>query len=790
MLTRERLWQRLSGKDLWPLAWALAAASALPWLLPEDWDGQLSGIWIALGWALVLLLAPLLRFRRLAVIPLSAALVWGTFGNLRQRALWEAALPSDLQVVEGVVDAPWSLQGEQLSSLLKLEHPPSLKGLKWRLSLPWPSDPEGEPRVLPPLPGTLVRVRAELRPVAPAPRFLAERPLWRARSDRTVRSIHLASALQFEPLGPARPSALLRLQMFVRARFDALPLTDPTARDLWGALALGITPVHEETTSAFAESGTLHILIVSGLQVTLVMAAVEALLRRWLRRGGALGAMAAGLAYAALVGFSAPVWRGLFMGLAWAFGGASGWKLPPVLGLHLALLLWLLGHPAAGCEPGFLLAWFALLALLWGAEPLAGILGPLLGAQALPAARFIAPWLATFPLLALLHGGIPLWGVLANLVVLPLVALLTPICLGLTLVPVPGLVQGIGAVLAWTGASAVPFFAHITPMATAQVWPWLLLTLGWLVLAHRQACRLRTRAWMFSLLLATGGLLASGGLGSKAATLSLEAFDIGQGDALLLRVSQGEATLIDTGPAPWAARRIARCLSRRGVKEPLHLVLSHPHSDHAGGWATLARLRPLASVELPVMVAVDHSDPWSPFRPSGDATLGTLRRGDAWRRGEAELSVRWPPAPFDLPDANMVSTVLRARWRNREFWLMGDALQIQERDLLDLGDPGTTPVHRVLKVGHHGSRSASDPGWLAALAPEVAFISAGRRNRFEHPHTEVVDLLHHAGAVVFVTGATRGVRVEAVDGGWKVGSGNGSAAFIPFPAPPRPAPPR
>ena len=102
-------------------------------------------------------------------------------------------------------------------------------------------------------------------------------------------------------------------------------------------------------------------------------------------------------------------------------------------------------------------------------------------------------------------------------------------------------------------------------------------------------------------------------------------------------------------------------------------------------------------------------------------------------RGKAAFSVRWPPRPFALPDPNMVSLVLRVRWQDRELWLMGDALAPQERDLLDLGDPGPAP-HRLLKVGHHGSRNASDPAWIGALAPEVAIIPAGLRNRFEHPH--------------------------------------------------------
>ena len=783
MLTRERLWQRASGKDLWPLAWSLAAACALPWLLPEVWTGYVGRSWIIGGWTSVVLSSLLIRHKRLAVIPLAAVLVWGTFGNLRQRALWEAKLPSDVQVMEGSIDAPWSLQGDQLISALKVSSPPALVDCRWRLSIPWPDDQE---RITPPLPGTPVRLRAELRPVDPAPRFLVERPLWRARSDRTPRHIYLASALQFEILGSPRPSALLRLQSFVRSRFEALPLPDPTARDLWGALALGISPVHEETTSAFAESGTLHILIVSGLQVTLVMAAVQALLRRLLGRGSSVGAVVAGVAYAAVVGFSAPVWRGLFMGLAWAMGGASGWKLPPVLGLHLALLLWLMGHPAAGCEPGFLLAWWALLALIWGSEPLAGLLAPMLGKHALTAARFISPWLATLPLLALFHGGIPLWGAVANVVVLPLVTLLTPVCLFLILVPVPGLVQGIGSLLALTGSSLVPFFAHVTPMATALLWPWILLILGWLGLAHRQSQLCRTRAWMLALLAATAALLMTGGVGRKAATLSLEAMDIGQGDALLLRIPDGDATLIDTGPAPWAARRIARVLSRRGVTEPLHLVITHPHGDHAGGWATLSRLRPFTSVALPSMA--DADDPWAAFRPSRDLARGTLHRGDEWSSGQAGFSVRWPPKPFELPDANMVSAVLRVRWQDREIWLMGDALQIQERDLLDLGEPGHATFHRFLKVGHHGSRSASDPGWLKLLSPDAAFITAGRRNRFGHPHEETMASLHQAMVSTFITGVERGVRMEVARDGWKIESGSRRQIFIPFQARPKPGP--
>lgn len=769
MLARESLWRRTAAASAWPLAWAMAAVCALPWLLPERWDGALPAGFIGLGWLAPALALGLLR--RQAGRLLAALLLLGWWGILAhaRMASWEASLPVGTVRMEGTIAAPWTMQGNTRRCRVSLVLPETLRGLELPLSLPV----DGQPG---PAPGTPVRFLGVLRPLDPAPEFLPERPLWRARSEGSPRRIQLASALQFEALGPPAPGLLLRFQGFMRQRFEALPLPAGTARDLWGAITLGIPPAHEEVTSAFVESGTIHTLVVSGLQVTLVMAALEALWRRLLRRGSTWAAVAAGLLYASVVGFTAPVWRGLLMGAGWALGRASGWQVPPVLGLHLALLAWLLGHPASGCDPGFLLAWWALLGLLWGAEPVAGLLAPVAGRWALPAARLIAPWLSTMPLLALLHGGAPTFGVLANLLVLPLVSLLTPLCLALTLLPVPGLTEGIGALLEWTGASLVPRFGHITPLATAWLSPWIALALGWLLLAHARAALRRSRALILALVLGSGGLLASRGTGAAPEALSLEAIDIGQGDALLLRVPGGEATLVDSGPNPWAARRIVRALSRRGVREPLHLVLSHPHGDHAGGWSSLARLWPLDSVSVPVSGTPES---WDLFRPRREGAEVALRRGMRWRRGEAEFDVRWPPKPFFLPDANEVSAVLRVSHRNRELWLMGDALALQERDLLELGEPGKSAAHRLLKAGHHGSRNASDPAWLGRLRPEIALVCAGRRNPFGHPHPETLDQFRMSGIPAWSSGPSFGVHVEAAAGGWTVRTGDGGIEFVP-----------
>lgn len=762
MLTRERLWQRLCGAHLWALPWAMAAACALPWLIPERWDGSLASAWVVAGWCLVL--GSLVFLRRWSAVPLSLVLVWSVFLALRHLARWEAALPSGYLEVEGRISSTWRIQGERRLGRIEVRRPEALAGCELPLSLPL----EGEPA---PEPGTPVRFRGELQPVDPAPSFIAERPLWRARSDRIPRRIFLRSAQLLEALGPPAPSPLLRLQAFFQRRFEALPLVEGPARDLWGALTLGISPARDEVFSVFAESGTIHTLVVSGLQVTLVMVALEALWRRLLGRGSGLASALVGVFYCAVVGFSAPVWRGLLMGLAWALGRQRGWKLPPVLTLHGALLLWLLTHPAAGCEPGFLLAWWALLGLLWGAEPLAGLTAPLLGRWALPAARFLAPWLSTLPLLALFHGGVPLWGVLANLVVLPVTTFLTPLCLALTLVPVPGAVPVVGHFLGWIGERLVPPFAWILPLGTGILWPWVVLSLGWIWLGQWHSSLRRTRALAAGIVLASLVLLVFRGTGRAPSTLCLEAVDVGQGDALILRVPGGPATVIDAGPSPWAARRIARVLSRRGVREGLELVITHPHGDHTGGWATLARLRPFESIRVPATALPPET--WTAFIPEPVFQASQpLARGDAWSLGEGEVSVRWPPKPFALRDLNMVSLVLRVRWRDRELWLMGDALDIQERDLAELGEPGPDPGHRLLKVGHHGSRSASDPQWVAALHPDLALISAGRRNAFAFPHPETLATLRETGcSSVWVSGPSCGVRAEAQAGGWRITTG-------------------
>ena len=136
MHSRSSLWQRLSGASLWPLAWALASACAIPWLIPERWNGQVPLRWVLLGGLAWMVSLALARSRRWIVVPLALGLAGFTFLGLARKARWEVTLPAGFQAIEGQISAPWTLQGERLRSQLDLNSPEAMRGLSLPLTLP------------------------------------------------------------------------------------------------------------------------------------------------------------------------------------------------------------------------------------------------------------------------------------------------------------------------------------------------------------------------------------------------------------------------------------------------------------------------------------------------------------------------------------------------------------------------------------------------------------------------------------------------------------------------------
>lgn len=101
-------------------------------------------------------------------------------------------------------------------------------------------------------------------------------------------------------------------------------------------------------------------------------------------------------------------------------------------------------------------------------------------------------------------------------------------------------------------------------------------------------------------------------------------------------------------------------------------------------------------------------------------------------------------------DANDLSMVLLAKYDGRKILFTGDAGSMVEKRLI-LEKSILLSETDALKVGHHGSHSASSKGFLQTTKPQYAIISCGKKNHYGHPHEETLMHLQTIGARVYRT---------------------------------------
>lgn len=241
--------------------------------------------------------------------------------------------------------------------------------------------------------------------------------------------------------------------------------------------------------------------------------------------------------------------------------------------------------------------------------------------------------------------------------------------------------------------------------------------------------------------------------------------DVGQGDAILIRVPDGRQILVDGGPSPTAL------LNELGAVLPFWdrsldlVVLTHPDGDHITGLIPLLdRYRVAQVLDVSQSDAAPEAGPWR----ARLAQLGTPRilaqRGMRMPVDGLALTVL-NPGPTLLTgtasDDNNNAIVLRLDYGGTAFLLTGDAEREAEEAMIAAGLPLRADV---LKIGHHGSAGASSPAFLAAVAPRIAVIQVGAENTFGHPHPDVLARL--AGIDILRTDQ-RG-RIEVISDGKQV----------------------
>ncbi len=523
-----------------------------------------------------------------------------------------------------------------------------------------------------------------------------------------------------------------------------------------------------ELRDRYGRAGLVHILSISGFHVGVIIAWVV-LLGRMLgvpRTRSAL--IAAGLAfvYVLFLAWPPPAARAaLLAGLA-AQSHLRQRNPQPAALLAVTCLLVVLLDPWAVLDAGAWLSASALLGALVATRWSDRALGAAWWWRMLAAS--LGATVATAPITAVLFGMVSVAGILLNFAAIPLAALAVPGLLvsliAAALVPplAAPLAAGSGALLglldqlAWWGGQS-DAAVIIQPAEPASALPWLgvLLLAAWSI-GDRSPAWETARRLALGACVATWVLLFADGIGfvhDAESGLTLHFLDIGQGDAALLRTPGGHWVLIDAGPkndrADAGRRVVAPFLARHRAGGLALAVVSHAHADHLGGLPAVLDRVPVAAVLEPAeLVAdslytrfLDQLDALGvPWRPARDGLQMEL---DSVRFTVLHPDTAWAEWRVDL---NEDSVMLLVEYRGFRALFPGDGgLHAESRVIGRVG-----PVD-VLKVGHHGSRSATGEAWLAELGPRAAVISLGRGNRYGHPHAEVIDRLTRHGIGIWRT---------------------------------------
>jgi competence protein ComEC len=243
--------------------------------------------------------------------------------------------------------------------------------------------------------------------------------------------------------------------------------------------------------------------------------------------------------------------------------------------------------------------------------------------------------------------------------------------------------------------------------------------------------------------------------------LELTAIDVGQGDSLLISFPDSKLMLIDGGGVLSFGRKVKPRLDigedvvspylwSRSIRKIDIVALTHAHDDHARG--------------LPAIIENFHPDElWTGVTPASEAwsevqnqaraekvRIIAMCSGRSFEFGGTRIEILSPPPdylPGDTPKNND-SLAMRITYGQRSFLLTGDMERPMEQRLLVDGEPLRADV---LKVGHHGSNTSSIEPFLDAVSPTFALISDGFANSFHHPHPKVLERLAGHRATILRT---------------------------------------
>jgi len=530
-----------------------------------------------------------------------------------------------------------------------------------------------------------------------------------------------------------------------------------------------------EFKTAMKRSGLTHLVAVSGANFAIVSSFVLWCMQFLFRRLNIrLAATAIALiCFIALVRPSPSVLRAAAMAAVLLIAQGTHRERDSLPALGFAIGAVVIGDPWQARDAGFALSVMATTGLLLFAPVIVERLSRYIPGKL---AQALAPPIAAIvfcsPVLVALSGYLSPISVLANLLAAPAVGPITIV--GFIAALIAPLAPFISSILIWFISFPAGFIAAVAKWAAS--FPVLTLRtgrIGFLIIAIATLT-----FWLFkkyirriSIAVLVLILMLTWLQRWPAGDWQVANCDVGQGDSMVLNLGHHRAILIDVGPDPGLEDR---CLKALGVDEIPLIILSHFHSDHAGGLSGALKNREVSQlwVSTNAEPLIESAHVASLMRQTKTVSP---QHGFTAQVAQFTIKVLWPASgmhvfasmPGDGSAVNNSSIGVLIASTDFTLFAAGDLEPPAQHELIR--DVAGVDIY---KVCHHGSRY-QDGELMAALKPHIAIISVGAKNLYGHPAPQTVEALTRLGAEVVRTDISGSISIQALAHHFKIRTSKG-----------------
>lgn len=537
--------------------------------------------------------------------------------------------------------------------------------------------------------------------------------------------------------------------------------------------------ISNDTYTMFLESGTAHILAVSGVHIGLIYLSLTYGLRLVIRRTRLrivitlmVITLFAFMAGARISSLRAAIMIGLYLSAEWFEREPDA-----PTALSIAALIFGIQNPNVIFMPGFQLSFLSISSLLLFREPIARRLSAWPRWLREGVASVVAVQALSVPAAIIAFHVMPIGGILANLIIIPLLSIVLwlsaltsitsvvipplSIWFGHALAPIVMLIENIATMVAsfrfshlyLTSPSALALFGYGTVVTGALM----------SVYAHRVRHHAK---WVITI----GLVITVIFWGPFGVDANVTFLDVGHGDSAVIQTASNEVWLVDGGVhdefRDMGKQVVAPYLWSHHISKVDGIFVSHTDRDHLGGLSYIVTHFEVKQVFVPPGFG-DHElgGPFLELCRDEGIRINVVASGDRVRSDSVDFRIVHPSAE-DIPalSTNDRSLVFTLEADGVSYLFTGD---IEAKAESMVAEVNSMTVD-VIKVPHHGSRTSSTEVFLDALDADVAVVSSGLRGNLALARPEVLERYRERELRVVRTDYGGSIRVELGESGISV----------------------